>query len=485
VNETIGDLPISSISNLQLNANSPLCGAGLDLSAAPFSNSAPYTNSAPYDLTGAAWNSIGGHDYFGNPIVPGGSHNMGIDQGRVLVLNGSAAGDTWNLQEDPTLPDSLDVNSATYSLQGVDSIIIDGSSGNESVTYNFANGPLSPLSNTNAPLAPFGLTFNGGSANNSLTVENTGSANIGTMPIFFNPGTGSSNTINALFGTITIPAGLLGGTQTGITTAVFSNITIAAGAEVVVANPLTGPANRTLLVVTGNLSIAGATNAWTGTLDLGANDLDIQNGNLATLTNQIAQGFNDGWQSGGGIGGGIISSNAAADTTHLTTLGVIQNSVLTNPGQPLYTAFDSQPVAATDVLIKFTAFGDANLDGVVDGSDYSLIDNGLAAQRTGWVNGDFNYDGVINGADYTLMDNAFSSQTAPPPPLSPLPANITAAPAAVLAAASNHQQHQNATAPLPPALPPSTTSTWLDEYKPKWHLPRTAVPADVFAGKPD
>src|SRR6202021_2982640 len=30
----------------------------------------------------------------------------------------------------------------------------------------------------------------------------------------------------------------------------------------------------------------------------------------------------------------------------------------------------------------------------------------------GWHNGDFNYDGVINGDDYTLIDNAFNSQTA-------------------------------------------------------------------------
>jgi len=29
---------------------------------------------------------------------------------------------------------------------------------------------------------------------------------------------------------------------------------------------------------------------------------------------------------------------------------------------------------------------------------------------SGWQNGDFNYDGVVNGSDYTLIDNAFNSQ---------------------------------------------------------------------------
>jgi hypothetical protein len=64
--------------------------------------------------------------------------------------------------------------------------------------------------------------------------------------------------------------------------------------------------------------------------------------------------------------------------------------------------------------VKYTYYGDTNLDGVVDGSDYSRIDNGYLSNGalTGWFNGDFNYDGVINGSDYTLIDNAFNTQGA-------------------------------------------------------------------------
>jgi hypothetical protein len=58
----------------------------------------------------------------------------------------------------------------------------------------------------------------------------------------------------------------------------------------------------------------------------------------------------------------------------------------------------------------YTYYGDANLDGQVDASDYSLIDNGYLNGLTGWQNGDFNYDGVINGSDYTLIDNAYNMQ---------------------------------------------------------------------------
>ena len=65
------------------------------------------------------------------------------------------------------------------------------------------------------------------------------------------------------------------------------------------------------------------------------------------------------------------------------------------------------------MLVRYTYYGDANLDGKVDGSDYSLIDNGYRDGLTGWYNGGFNYGITIDGSDYTLIDNAFNSQGAP------------------------------------------------------------------------
>jgi hypothetical protein len=63
-------------------------------------------------------------------------------------------------------------------------------------------------------------------------------------------------------------------------------------------------------------------------------------------------------------------------------------------------------------LVKYTYYGDTNLDGKVDGSDYSRIDAGFIAHTSTWYNGDFNYDNIINGSDYTLIDNAFNRQGA-------------------------------------------------------------------------
>jgi autotransporter-associated beta strand protein len=171
------------------------------------------------------------------------------------------------------------------------------------------------------------------------------------------------------------------------------------------------PATNTLFA--SSLTLSGTTNDWTGTLDLTDNDLVVRNGSLGTLANQVTQGYNP---AGGGNwqgSGGILSSTAAADTTHLTALGVIQNSIGGNTSAPaLYTSFDGQPVFNTDVLVKYTYYGDSDLSGSVDGGDYSRIDNGYLNNLTGWFNGDFNYDGVIDGSDYTLIDNSYNTQGA-------------------------------------------------------------------------
>jgi hypothetical protein len=164
--------------------------------------------------------------------------------------------------------------------------------------------------------------------------------------------------------------------------------------------------------VISNLTIAGTTNAWTGKLDLTNNDLDVQNATLGIVSNQIKTAYNSGTWSGNGI----TSSEAAADTTFLTTLGVIANT--TNGTNPLYGSgtsmglFDGINPAANDVLVKYTYYGDTNLDGRIDGSDYSRTDNGFLTHASGWYNGDFNYDDVVDGSDYTLLDNAFNMQGA-------------------------------------------------------------------------
>jgi hypothetical protein len=102
--------------------------------------------------------------------------------------------------------------------------------------------------------------------------------------------------------------------------------------------------------------------------------------------------------------------------------------------------FSGQSVDATTLLIRFTRFGDANLDGTVNLQDF----NRLAANfGTGdvWFEGDFNYDGAVTLQDFNLLAANFGL-AAPGPTVTPddwaalataVPEPVGAALAAVMA----------------------------------------------------
>jgi autotransporter-associated beta strand protein len=200
--------------------------------------------------------------------------------------------------------------------------------------------------------------------------------------------------------------------------------------------PLVINANGTLNIANGGTNGAShgvlATPSVTfngsgGTLNIGSNALDISSqastpaAALAQVTQWVKSGSANNW-----TGTGITSSAAASDSSHLTGVGVIINDV---SGSPLYgtngtisSTFDGATPNDGDILVKYTYYGDTNLDGAVDGTDYSIVDNSYNMEHfvngvptthiSGWYNGDFNYDGVVDGSDYTLMDNAFNQQGA-------------------------------------------------------------------------
>jgi hypothetical protein len=79
---------------------------------------------------------------------------------------------------------------------------------------------------------------------------------------------------------------------------------------------------------------------------------------------------------------------------------------------PGYTSVGvAELVDHSGVLVKYTASGDATVDGKLNIDDYERIDSGIVGGATGWSNGDFNYDGKINIDDYTLIDGAIAIQS--------------------------------------------------------------------------
>jgi hypothetical protein len=59
----------------------------------------------------------------------------------------------------------------------------------------------------------------------------------------------------------------------------------------------------------------------------------------------------------------------------LTAFGAIQNNQGSSPLLTSLSPCDGTTPGVGGILIKYTCYGDANLDGVVNGSDDTLIDN--------------------------------------------------------------------------------------------------------------
>ena len=151
---------------------------------------------------------------------------------------------------------------------------------------------------------------------------------------------------------------------------------------------------------------------------------------LAQLIERIKSARATGW-----VGPGLGSSSAAADSKMLTGLGIFGNDKPN--GAPFYNSFGGVPTDANAILVRYTYNGDANLNGLIDGTDYSFVDNGYNFGLGGWRNGDFNYDGIVNGTDFTIVDNGFNFQGAPLAASPPVLQAVNAALLQIVPVASN------------------------------------------------
>ena len=382
------------------------------------------TSALPVLATGLAWNTSGLYQTGTISIVTSG----GVSG--VWASNTSGNWETagnWVADTAPTgagqtatFGDSIGTVSATVTLTAPETVGI--------LNFNGSMGGNYTLAGTNT------ITLSSGTSSPAVVSVNAGTQTI-TAPIALTAGLN----INTAAGSSLVIGGTVNGGTGALTVTTGSSLTVAPagviGVPVVVAGNLsfanastgTVPLVRNLVslnvsgsvvVAAGNhatrqlISIGALSLASTGLIDLSDNDLLLQAAGgtgLSQLTSMVKQGYaSGGWQ---GVTG-ITSSAAAGNATHLTALGVVLNDNGATTNTALITSFDGAGTIDGDVLVKYTYYGDTNLDGKVDGTDYSRIDNGYLDKLTGWFNGDFNYDGVIDGSDYTLIDNAYNTQGA-------------------------------------------------------------------------
>jgi hypothetical protein len=69
--------------------------------------------------------------------------------------------------------------------------------------------------------------------------------------------------------------------------------------------------------------------------------------------------------------------------------------------------------SAKQLSIAYTYYGDGNLDGVVNSSDFSTLAANFNGAAETWAQGDFNYDGTVNALDFNVLANNFGQPLLP------------------------------------------------------------------------
>jgi len=117
----------------------------------------------------------------------------------------------------------------------------------------------------------------------------------------------------------------------------------------------------------------------------------------------LAEGAN---YSGGFWNGtnGIQSSSAANNANTNTAIGWVDNSI------GAYSSFRGVPVSTDQSIIAYTYYGDADLSGFVDNSDYGLWSAAYLQSQSQvypgrgveWIDGDWDQSGFVDNSDYGL-----------------------------------------------------------------------------------
>jgi autotransporter-associated beta strand protein len=314
---------------------------------------------------------------------------------------------TWNntggsgdgLHWDTTSQNWHTGTSNDFYTDGLIVVFNDTNNSHYSVTINSIVKPLSTTVDCNGSYTFTGTGGIGGAG--SLTKRGPGFLTI--------------STVNTYTGGTTVQAGTL------LTNTNLSNgtLTVTGGTARVSQKPAAGDA-------TGTTKVPALTITGTGVLDLTNNALIVDYSGaspLSTIRSLLVSGYNSGSWTGTGITSSTAASVAANPAIqHKTALGYAEASALG------LSTFVGQDVDSTAVLVRYTLYGDANLDGTVDTVDFNLLASSFSATGKDWFNGDFNYDGSVDTVDFNLLAANFGQMLSAPSPaigsLVPEPASL-------------------------------------------------------------
>jgi autotransporter-associated beta strand protein len=239
----------------------------------------------------------------------------------------------------------------------------------------------------------------------SGNITGTGGVNLASSTVALAAGTVLFSGVNSYSGGTTISGGTLVAASAGSLPA-GGNVTNNASL-VVNANNSIGSINGTGTVSIGTgatlalgsgsglSTVGGLSVAGNGDLDISNNHIILNYGSgpdpIASIAALLKTGYNGGNWNGAG---GIISSAAAANNA---VPGNLQYGVgyadAADAGNPA-------GLSSGTIEIKYTLLGDANLSGVVDGTDFGILAANFNKGVTQWDQGNFNYDTAVDGTDF-------------------------------------------------------------------------------------
>jgi hypothetical protein len=152
------------------------------------------------------------------------------------------------------------------------------------------------------------------------------------------------------------------------------------------------PGGVNVLTLT-SLNIAGS-----GQLNLNDDAMILDytgNTRIATIQSLLGAGYHGGAWNGSGIMTSLGNASRFA-------LGYAETSDVAATG-----TFAGQPVDGTAVVVRFTIYGDADLNGTVNVADLGRLATNFGDPPRRWAEGNFNYDGGVDVADLGSLATNF------------------------------------------------------------------------------
>jgi hypothetical protein len=384
-----------------------------------------YNGAADTNLS-AALTSLGGDITFGG----------GLD----ATFNLSVTAATGTITFAAPVGGSIPPQSLTFSAQDVTGTSVTAhqitqSSGGGTTTFtgllHSTRIPGISLTGSNFSLAD--VTVDAGTL--SMNVSGTGTI---SGPVAGNanliksgPGVLTLSASNGYTGATTVSDGTLrvGGSVAPSTGVTVNNSATFDAAAVQTVRALTINNTAKAVVSAGSLKIGDGSTANPLSIAAGAPGIDLTThgmildyspGNQASAFNSVRGLIISGLGTGTWNGQGILSSNAAADSSK--GVGYAQASDILGAAGG---TFLGQSADGTSILARYTLLADATLDGVVDFNDLvRLAQNYNVTDGTRlWFTGDFNYDGNTDFNDLVKLAQNYNGAL-PATPVAGAPAGF-------------------------------------------------------------